>query len=235
MAKTDYGIDAPGVIRNLAIVALAAALLMVFGRHVIPLGLKYSIGYTGGFCGLEVALMLWTSLKGKRVAARQVVDRAELDGDARVLDVGCGRGLLLIEAAKRLKDGRAVGLDIWNAEDLSGNRPAATEANAKAEGVADRVELVDGNAMKMPFGDGSFDAVLSSLCIHNLYRREERALALSEIARVLKPGGRAVIQDFRHTGDYVKALEAAGLQVERRLVNPLLMFPPTWRVVAKKT
>ncbi|HZU53296.1 MAG TPA: hypothetical protein VFF77_05345, partial [Holophagaceae bacterium] len=61
-----------------------------------------------------------------------------------------------------------------------------------------------------------------------------RALALAEIARVLKPGGRAVIQDFRHTGDYVKALEAAGLQAERRLVNPLLMFPPTWRVTARK-
>lgn len=234
MAKTDYGIDAPGVIRNLALVALAAALLLVFGRHAIPLGLKYPIGYMGGFCGLEVVLMLWTSLKGKRIAARQLVDRAALNPDARVLDVGCGRGLVLIEAAKRLKDGRSVGLDIWNAEDLSGNRPEAAEANAKAEGVAGRVELVDGNAMKMPFGDGSFDAVLSSLCLHNLYKREERALALAEIARVLKPGGRAVIQDFRHTGDYVKALEAAGLQAERRLVNPLLMFPPTWRVTARK-
>lgn len=234
MAKTDYGLDAPGVIRNLALVALAAALLLVFGRHAIPLGLKYPIGYTGGFCGLEAVLMLWTSLKGKRVAARQLVDRAALNPDARVLDVGCGRGLVLIEAAKRLKDGRSVGLDIWNAEDLSGNRPEAAEANAKAEGVAGRVELVDGNAMRMPFGDGSFDAVLSSLCLHNLYKREERALALAEIARVLKPGGRAVIQDFRHTGDYVKALEAAGLQAERRLVNPLLMFPPTWRVTARK-
>lgn len=232
--KADYGIDAPGVIRNLAMGALAAALIVYFGRHFLPRGLNYPIGYTGGFCGLEALLMLWTSLKGKRIAARQLVDRAELNADARVLDVGCGRGLLLIEAAKRLKDGRAVGLDIWNAEDLSGNRPEATEANAKVEGVSDRVELVDGNAMKLPFGDGSFDAVLSSLCLHNLYKPEERSLALAEIARILKPGGRALIQDFRHTAAYAKALQAAGLRVERRLVNPLLMFPPTWRVVAEK-
>lgn len=233
--KADYGIDAPGVIRNLAIGALAAALILYFGRHFIPLGLKYPIGYTGGFCGLEALLMLWTSFNGKRIAARQLVDRAGLKADARVLDVGCGRGLLLIEAAKRLKDGRAVGLDIWNTEDLSGNRADATEANAKVEGLADRVELVDGNAMRMPFGDGSFDAVLSSLCLHNLYKPEERAAALAEIARVLKPGGLALIQDFRHTAQYAKVLAEAGLQVERRrLVNPLLMFPPTWRVAAKK-
>ncbi|HET8900300.1 MAG TPA: class I SAM-dependent methyltransferase [Holophagaceae bacterium] len=232
--KADYGIDAPGVIRNLAIGALAAALAAILGFRFHQARFATSMIWISAFFALEVALMLWTSLKGKRIAARQLVDRAELDPDARVLDVGCGRGLLLIEAAKRLKDGRAVGLDIWNAEDLSGNSPVATEANAKVEGVADRVELVDGNAMKMPFGDGSFDAVLSSLCLHNLYKREERTIALAEIARVLKPGGRALIQDFRHTAEYVKALEAAGLQAERRLVNPLLMFPPTWRVVAKK-
>lgn len=234
MAKPDYGIDAPGVIRNLAIGALAAALAAILGFRFHQARFAVSMIWISGFFTLETLAMLWTSLRGKRIAARQVVDRAALNADDRVLDVGCGRGLLLIEAAKRLKDGRAVGLDIWNAEDLSGNRPDATEANAKVEGVADRVELVDGNAMKMPFGDGSFDAVLSSLCLHNLYKKEERALALAEIARVLKPGGRALIQDFRHTADYVKALREAGLQTERRLVNPLLMFPPTWRVLAKK-
>lgn len=233
--KADYGIDAPGVIRNLAGGALAAALILYAGRHVIPLGFRYLIGYTGGFCALEAVLMLGTSLKGKRIAARHLVDRAALTAGDRVLDAGCGRGLLLIEAAKRLKDGHAVGLDIWNAEDLSGNRPEATKANAEAEGVAQRVELVDGNALKMPFDDGSFDAVLSSLCLHNLYKKEDRAKAVAEIARVLKPGGRAIIQDFRHTAEYVKTLREAGLQAERRLVNPLLMFPPTWRVVAKKS
>ncbi len=240
MAKVNYGIDAPGVVRGFALAALGGGFLIWLApRLPVPhlvRSILASVGATGLILGAEALLMLWTSLVGKRIAARQLVDHAELNPSARVLDVGCGRGLLLIEAAKCLIVGHAVGLDIWNAEDLSGNQAAATEANARAEGVADRVELVDGNAMKMPFADGTFDAVVSSLCLHNLYKKEDRALALREIARVLKPGGRVLIQDFRHTAEYAEALSAAGLRVDsRRLVNPLLMFPPTWRVVARKT
>lgn len=233
--KADYGIDAPGVIRNLALGSLGAAAAAVLGFRLLHQP-QFAVAmiWVASFLGLEVVGMLWTSLKGKRLAARKLVDLAVLDGSEQVLDVGCGRGLLLIEAAKRLKTGKAVGLDIWNAEDLSGNGPEATHTNLAAEGVADRAELVDGNAMAMPFPDASFEVVVSSLCIHNLYQAEERAKALAEIVRVLKPGGRVLIQDFRHTGVYAVELRRLGLSTTRRLVNPLLMFPPTWRVVAKK-
>ncbi|MBS1785624.1 MAG: class I SAM-dependent methyltransferase [Acidobacteria bacterium] len=236
MKKADYGIDAPGVIRNLAFGSLGAAAAAVLGFHLLHQpAFAVSMIWVAGFLGFEVIAMLWTSLKGKRLAARKLVDLAELNGSERVLDVGCGRGLLLIEAAKRLKGGRAVGLDIWNQEDLSGNGPEATRTNLEAEGASDRAELVDGNAMAMPFPDGSFEVVVSSLCLHNLYQAQDRAKALAEIVRVLKPGGRAVIQDFRHTAVYANTLREAGLEAKRHLVNPLLMFPPTWRVVAKKT
>jgi ubiquinone/menaquinone biosynthesis C-methylase UbiE len=128
-----------------------------------------------------------------------------------------------------------VGLDLWNAADLSGNARAATEANARALGLLERVELVDGDMCAMPFADGEFDAVVSSLAVHNVYDAPGRARALAEIARVLKPGGQVLLQDFRHTADYAAALRSAGLvEVQRRLVNPLLMFPPTWRVSARR-
>lgn len=235
MAKADYGIDAPGVIRNLAFGSVGAGVAALLGfRFLHQPQFAIAMIWVASFLGLEVIGMLWTSLKGKRLAARKLMDLAGLDGSEQVLDVGCGRGLLLIEAAKRLKEGRATGLDIWNAEDLSDNGPDATTANLKAEGVADRTELVDGNAMAMPFPDASFEVVVSSLCLHNLYKAEERTKALSEIARVLKPGGRVLIQDFRHTGIYKATLEGLGFEATRSLVNPLLMFPPTWRVVAKK-
>jgi cyclopropane fatty-acyl-phospholipid synthase-like methyltransferase len=54
-----------------------------------------------------------------------LLDRIEWTGQEEVLDVGCGRGLMLIGAAKRLTTGKATGIDIWQAEDLSGNRPEA--------------------------------------------------------------------------------------------------------------
>ena len=236
----NYGIDAPGVIRNLLLLALAGALLAFAAPHlpldppsvrrVASIGATFAVVF-----GLQSIGMLWTSLGGKRIAARQLVDHARLQGAEQVLDVGCGRGLLLVEAARRLKSGTAVGLDLWNVADLSGNNRAATEANIAAEGVADRVTLSDGDMCSMPFTDASFDCVVSSLAVHNVYDPAQRAIALAEIVRVLRPGGRVLVQDFRHAREYQRAFVTAGLlEVTCSLVNPLLMFPPTWRVQGRK-
>lgn len=71
-------------------------------------------------------------------------------GDELVLDVGCGRGLLLIGAAHRLNSGRAVGVDLWVPGAVSGNGPQAVAENATSEGVAGRVELTQGDARGCP-------------------------------------------------------------------------------------
>jgi SAM-dependent methyltransferase len=156
VARANFGIDAPGVIRNFLLLALAALVLAWAATRWLPaarglprMGLSFGVVFT-----LQAGLMLWTSLVGKRIAARQLLARAQLRGDERVLDVGCGRGLLLLGAAERLPRGRAVGLDLWNAADLSGNARAATEANARALGLLERVELDDGDMCAMPFADG---------------------------------------------------------------------------------
>src|SRR5205823_1815953 len=123
-------------------------------------------------------------------------------GDEQVLDVGCGRGLFLVAAARRLKSGKATGVDIWQKVDQTGNRPEATWANARAEGVADRIEVRDGDARGLPFEDASFDVVLSSLALHNIPDAAGREQAVQEIDRVLKPGGRLLIWDIQATAEY---------------------------------
>ena len=92
-----------------------------------------------------------------------------LSGTA-VLDLGCGRGAVLLMASGRLTTGRAVGIDRWRKTDQSGNAAAATRRNAVAEGVADRVDLCTADFTALPFGDQSFDLVLSSVAIHNVKR-----------------------------------------------------------------
>jgi arsenite methyltransferase len=159
-------------------------------------------------------------------------------GDEQVLDVGCGRGLLLAGAAKRLAalkgTGHATGIDLWSNVDMGRNSPEATTRNLEIEGIAGRCTLVSLAAQDMPFPDGRFDVILSNLCLHNIYDRPTRTAALKQIARVLKPGGTALISDFKHTRQYAKAFAEAGLVVTRRRGNIIMTFPPLTVVIAHK-
>ncbi len=165
--------------------------------------------------------MIWTSKVGKLRERERLLDRIAWKGDERVLDVGCGRGLMLVGAAKRLSSGAATGVDIWQAEDLSGNTPEAPLENARREGVADRVAVKTADMRELPFPDASFDVVTSCAAIHNLYTQEDRAKAIREIARVLKPGGQALIDDIRHGREYVRAFAENECRKSENVGSPL--------------
>ncbi len=150
-----------------------------------------------------------------------------------MLDAGCGRGLALIGCAKKLPRGKAVGIDLWAAKDLSNNHPEATRANAAAEGVADRVELETGDITRLPFSDASFDAVISMTVIHNISSRDGRDQALRELVRVLKPGGRIALFDLLHTSRYREVLQGTGMEVED-LGRDLLWLLPGRSLLAQK-
>jgi ubiquinone/menaquinone biosynthesis C-methylase UbiE len=219
-ARADYGVDAPTAVRNLLIVCGLGILSLItrvagvwdrespfalLGRPLISAGLS---------CGVMAVWMICSSKFGKVREREMYLDLLQWRGDERVLDVGCGRGLFLIGAAKRLTTGRAIGVDIWQAEDLSGNEPAATLDNARIEGVAERIEVQTADARKLPFDDASFDVVLSSAALHNIYDAGERQTAVREIARVLKVGGRVLIADVRHLSQYAQTLRDAGFDGE---------------------
>ena len=230
-SKPDYGIDAPGVVRNLYLVFLAGIAAYVTARFGLWSGvvfhndLAHTGLYMGLICGAMGTWMLYDSKVGKLAERERLLDLIELRPDENVLDLGCGRGLLLIGAAKRLTSGRATGLDLWSADDLTGNSPEAALENARREGVAERVEVKTGDMRKMPFPDASFDAIVSNVAIHNIYEREGRAEAMREIARVLKPGGRVMIHDIRHVNQYASELTQLGLnRVEHRGSTVLRIF-----------
>jgi len=173
-----------------------------------------------GLCGLwlflNAGLFVYTTRVGKFAAWSKLLDRLGLEGSERLLDIGCGRGAVLLMAAQRLPSGKAVGVDVWSTRDQSGNAEQVTRNNAALEGVADRIELHTADMRQLPFDDGSFDVVLSSLAIHNVPGAGERAKALREAARVLKPGGKLLIADIRHTRAYARELERSGLTITER-------------------
>ena len=108
-----------------------------------------------------------------------------------------------------LPQGKATGVDIWKTGDQSGNASTATQKNAELEGVAARIELHTSDMRQLPFADGAFDLVLSSLAIQNISDRAGRFKALDEAVRVLKPGGKLIIADTneaRRYADYLREL-----------------------------
>ena len=234
----DYGLDAPSVVRNLALIGtalLGAAIVLqvypVFGATSAQW--SQTLLWPGASFAAAAALMVASSRYGKLRARDRLLNRLELRGTETVLDVGCGHGLMLIGAAQRLPRGRAIGIDLWSQTDQKSNSANATLANARAEGVADRVTVRDGDMRTLPFDSASIDVVVSSLAIHNVPTAAERAQSIREIARVVRPGGRVALLDIAHVGAYAHELRLAGWTVERSGLTPWI-FPPTRELVARK-
>lgn len=237
--RADYGVDAPGVVLRFVIIAFVGMIFAVAAPFLVKerdLALRIaSMGRTAAiWCSVCATVMVWGSRVGKLRLRDRILDGLRLRGDEQVLDVGCGRGLMLLGVAKKLTSGKASGIDLWQKQDQTGNTVATTRENAQIEGVEGRIDLTTGDMRDLPFPAKSFDVVVSSWAIHNVYDKADRRKALLEIARVLKPGGRVRIIDIRHTDEYVSALGEAGLVDVTRSRPSFLFIIPSRIVSARK-
>lgn len=106
----------------------------------------------------------------------------------RVLEIGPGPGYVGLEWLKACPEGMLTALEI------SPEMIRLARQNAAEYGMSGRVVYTEGNALSMPFAEGSFDAVFSNGSLHEW---ENPACVFGEIARVLKPGGRYCVADMR--------------------------------------
>lgn len=197
---------------------------MVFGYGAGVVGAEWVVA------GAVLALLccgwaLYAGVRGRFQVWNWLLDEFEFVGDERVLDLGCGRGELLMLAAHRLPTGQAVGVD----RGRGFGRGAATRARAVRQGVADRVGLCSADLRSLPFADRSFDLVVSSVALHQLRGRTARDTALAEAVRVLRPGGRLVIADVRATRQYRDRLSSVGMvAVTRRGLGWRMWWSGPW-------
>ena len=121
-------------------------------------------------------------------AARSAyLDLIGIDSGQRVLDVGCGSGVVLRDVGRRVgPGGSATGLD------PSAALLAIARELAEREGIADRIELRQGSALALPFADGAFDAVIAATVLIHIPDGES---AVAEMIRVARPGGRIGVFD----------------------------------------
>ena len=125
---------------------------------------------------------------------RGVLAHAAIQPGDDVLDVGCGTGTLVVAAARREPLAQFTGLDA----------DPSVLARARQKAAATRFDIAfdEGRADALPYADGSFDVVLSTLFFHHLPDAVKHATA-AELARVLRPGGRLVVGDLGRPQDPV--------------------------------
>jgi ubiquinone/menaquinone biosynthesis C-methylase UbiE len=161
----------------------------------------------------------WLLRRFYRHVAAEVA--AVVPPDGTVLDAGTGPGLLLVELANRRPDLRLTGVD------LSTDMVTRAQRNIQTAGHSSRVEVRPADVAALPFGEGSFDLVVSTFSMHH-WRAVPPAVA--ELARVLRPGGALWIYDFRIVPDDALAA-AAGEAFDRQPLRRTI--PPVGRLLGR--
>jgi ubiquinone/menaquinone biosynthesis C-methylase UbiE len=133
-----------------------------------------------------------------------LVEQAAPAPGQRILDLGCGTGTLAIQMKLREPDAEVVGLDADPA--------MLSQAREKAERAGVELTLTEGFSNELPFEDGSFDRVLSTLFFHHLDPDPKRQTA-REIARVLRKGGELHVADWGKPSDPVMAAAFLGIRL----------------------
>jgi SAM-dependent methyltransferase len=138
------------------------------------------------------------TLGRERKLRQWMVDLADLQPGSVVLDVGCGTGTLLLAAAERVRPSGAL----HGIEPVAGMR---ARARHKAETRRVPLEVVEGSADSLPYPPASFDTVFCTLVLHHLPGPMQE-VAIREMRRVLRPGGRAVIIEWQRPKSFAGAI-----------------------------
>jgi ubiquinone/menaquinone biosynthesis C-methylase UbiE len=156
---------------------------MATDRYVPALGLR-------ALTGLYDPVVRLTTRE--RAFKSRLLQQAALRPGDRVLDLGCGTGTLAVEAKRLEPDSAVVGLD--------GDPEVLRRARRKAADARLELDFDEGYSTELPYPDGSFDVVLSTLFFHHLAGADKRRTA-AEVFRVMRPLARLHVADWGRPAD----------------------------------
>ncbi|OMC32839.1 SAM-dependent methyltransferase [Mycobacterium colombiense] len=136
-----------------------------------------------GYDALLPCYDVFSRLLGMKKVHEELIAQAELTDARRVLEIGCGTGNLIIRAKRGYPRSEAVGCD---------PDPRALD---RARRKTNAVRFEQGYAERLPYADGEFDRVLSSMMLHHV-NGDAKTAAADEVFRVLRPGGSLHLVDI---------------------------------------
>jgi len=146
-----------------------------------------------------------------------LTDRIEETAKGRLLDIGCGSGILSVELAIKCPELNIQGIDYWGS--MWGYSKEKCENLAKKYNVADRIHFEKASASSLPFADETFDIVISNMVFHEVADAKDKREVIKEALRVLKPGGQFIFQDllaskklYGQPGDIVRYIKDLGIK-----------------------
>lgn len=212
------------------------ALCMLFGMTALFLIIALVLGFTvenpiitaifGVICAVTAAMAIYMYVchekfafgKGNMMAGvhQNLVEHLEWNGEGRLLDIGCGAAALTVRCAKAFPKAKITAMDYWGAEWSYAKEQC--ERNARIEGIADRVTFQKGDAAKLDFADGTFDAAVSNFVFHEVRTAKDKREVVREALRVVKKGGVFSFQDmfsqkalYGDMNEFVEILKSEGI------------------------
>ena len=212
------------------------ALCMLFGMTALFLIIAFVLGFTvenpiitaifGVICAVTAAMAIYMYVchekfafgKGNMMAGvhQNLVEHLEWNGEGRLLDIGCGAAALTVRCAKAFPKAKITAMDYWGAEWSYAKEQC--ERNARIEGIADRVTFQKGDAAKLDFADGTFDAAVSNFVFHEVRTAKDKREVVREALRVVKKGGVFSFQDmfsqkalYGDMNEFVEILKSEGI------------------------
>jgi ubiquinone/menaquinone biosynthesis C-methylase UbiE len=140
----------------------------------------------------------------ERSFKERLLAQARIEPGMSVLDLGCGTGTLPILAKSRVPGAEVTGLD--------GDPKMLARASEKARRAGLALRFDQGLSFELPYRDGEFDRVLSSLFFHHL-GPAEKARTVTELRRVLKPGGELHVADWGPPPDRLMAALSLSIRI----------------------
>ena len=168
-----------------------------------------------------------------------VTNKIEPASTGKLLDIGCGCGILSVDLALKCPQLTIQSIDYWGS--MWGYSKEKCEMLAEEYNVADRIHFERASASALPFPDETFDIVISNMVFHEVADAKDKREVIKEALRVLKKGGQFVFQDlllseklYGNTDDlirYIQATEVTSVSLEKtkeQINIPALLSSPSF-------